>query len=148
MRYSLAEEEWRVTAVHPYVPYMGKSMETGAALSGIFEPVPCQAPGGVHLAMYQAGRLAHPYYEMNSLQCEWLENKWWVYETTFTKPELLGRRILLVFDGVDYEADIYLNDQWLGAHTGMYEGFSFDITELFARHHTFTLKVLIKSAPD
>lgn len=36
----------------------------------------------------------------------------------------------LHFDGVDYFADVYLNGSHLGHHTGYFERFSFDVTDL------------------
>ena len=36
----------------------------------------------------------------------------------------------LHFDGVDYFSEVYLNGQMLGKHTGYFEPFSFDVTEV------------------
>jgi hypothetical protein len=42
----------------------------------------------------------------------------------------MNGRVLLHFGAVDYEATVYLNGQELGAHSGGYQSFSFDITKL------------------
>ncbi len=146
--YDLGQEKWELTGTAPYVPLLGNSIETGGALQGITPWMEASVPGGAALALYRNGWIEKPYYEMNSLKCEWVENKWWLYRTTFRKPDLHGSVYKLVFQGIDYDAMIYLNDQLLGEHEGMYEPAVFDITEQFNACETFNLKVLIKHAPD
>jgi beta-mannosidase len=43
--------------------------------------------------------------------------------------QLSGKVVQLVFDGVDYTADVWLNDQYLGFHEGYFQPFSFDISK-------------------
>src|SRR5204863_8761583 len=40
-----------------------------------------------------------------------------------------GRRVLLHFGAVDFEAKVWLNSATVGNHRGGYDGFSFDITD-------------------
>lgn len=56
------------------------------------------------------------------------------YSTTLEAPEAwVGKRILLHFDAVDWEASVFLNGELLGTHTGGYTGFSFDVTEALSQ---------------
>lgn len=56
------------------------------------------------------------------------ERAW--YRRTFTVPRAWqGRRVLLHFGAVDWEATVYVNGREVGTHRGGYDGFSFDITE-------------------
>lgn len=148
MRYSLSQEKWRLKGTDSYVPLRDRSMETGQVLRGITPWIDCQVPGGVALELYRAGWIEYPYFELNSLKCEWIENRWWIYETTLKRPNLQGTRYKLLFHGVDYHAYIYLNNQLLGEHEGMYESFSFDITEEFLKSEELKLSVVIRHAPD
>lgn len=51
------------------------------------------------------------------------------YRRHFDVPApLQGRRLLLHFEAVDYEAHVSLNGRYLGCHKGGYTGFCFDIT--------------------
>ena len=51
------------------------------------------------------------------------------YRRTFTIPQnWRGQQIKLNFGAVDYEAQIFVNGQSVGTHTGGYEAFSYDIT--------------------
>ncbi|MBN1514136.1 MAG: hypothetical protein JXB13_19115, partial [Phycisphaerae bacterium] len=52
------------------------------------------------------------------------------YRRTFEVPTAwAGKRILLHFDAVDWEAEVFLNGQSLGIHKGGYDQFSYDITD-------------------
>jgi beta-galactosidase/beta-glucuronidase len=56
------------------------------------------------------------------------ENVLW-YSRTFTVPPAWkGKKVLLHFGAVDWEADVWVNDIKAGNHTGGYTPFSFDIT--------------------
>ena len=57
------------------------------------------------------------------------DNLLW-YERTFTIPaKWANQRVMLNFGAVDWSADVYVNDIFVGNHTGGYAPFSFDITE-------------------
>ena len=56
------------------------------------------------------------------------ENLLW-YERTFTIPaKWANQRVMLNFGAVDWSADVYVNDIFVGNHTGGYTPFSLDIT--------------------
>ena len=65
------------------------------------------------------------------------------YQRSFTVPkDWKGRRVLLHFGAVDWQADIWVNDIKAGTHTGGYTPFSLDITDaLRAGENTLTVKV-------
>ncbi|MBQ6019189.1 MAG: hypothetical protein IJL26_03320, partial [Clostridia bacterium] len=55
------------------------------------------------------------------------------YRRAFSVPEAWnGRRILLNFGAVDYSCEVFINGISVGAHTGGYLPFSFDITDFLA----------------
>ncbi len=57
------------------------------------------------------------------------EQRLW-YKRTFTAPDLTGgKRLLLHFQAVDFEATVFVNNTMLGQHKGGYDAFSLDITE-------------------
>ncbi len=57
------------------------------------------------------------------------KKEWW-YLRSFSSPRVgPGRQVRLVFDGVDYFADVWLNGIKLGSHEGAYTRFWFDVTE-------------------
>jgi hypothetical protein len=58
------------------------------------------------------------------------ENQRLWYRRTFDLPKSwLGRRLLLHFGAVDFEATVWVNGRNIGQHRGGYDAFTFDITE-------------------
>lgn len=52
------------------------------------------------------------------------------YRKLFTVPtEWTGKRILMHFDAVDWESEVFINGVSKGIHKGGYDGFSYDITD-------------------
>ncbi|MFB9324740.1 glycoside hydrolase family 2 protein [Paenibacillus aurantiacus] len=124
-------------------------MEIGNELMGVTEWIPATVPGGVHQDLFRAGLINDPYQDLNSMQCEWVENRWWVYRTRIAIPFLNPEeRAELVFKGLDYEAIITLNGIKLGEHAGMYEPAVYDVTEVIRGREFAELQVIFKQAPD
>lgn len=63
------------------------------------------------------------------------------YRRTFTLPaDFAGARTFLHFGAVDYYAEVYINEQRVGSHTGGYTSFALDITDyLTAGENTLSL---------
>lgn len=63
----------------------------------------------------------------------WGENRFhigygWYRKTLTIKPEWIGKKIFLDFEGVFQECELYVNGKPAGHHQGGYTGFEFDIT--------------------
>ncbi|QGQ97762.1 hypothetical protein EHS13_24170 [Paenibacillus psychroresistens] len=148
MEILLNELNWELKGYYPWVPYLQKSVETGLELNGVTHWIPATVPGGVHYDLYRAGLIPHPHQDMNSLLCEWVENRWWLYRAQLTIPEFSKHKLELVFKGLDYRATIYINNVELGKHEGMYHPAVFDITDKVSQGESITLEVLFEHAPD
>ncbi|MBR4204408.1 MAG: hypothetical protein IKQ92_02930 [Clostridia bacterium] len=139
--------DWTVAGSWPWTVMQGASVETGAKFSAVTPRVPARVPGSVYDDLRRAGVIPDPYFEMNSLLCEWVANRFWSYMTSFPMPETGGRRVRLVLEGIDYHAHVYLNDRKIAEHTGMYAPLTVDVTEVL-REEENTLTVVLESAPD
>ena len=65
------------------------------------------------------------------------------YRTNFSaSPSRDGQRIFLVFEGVDWEAQVWLNGKRLGTHRTYYEPFRFDVTDLLEENNTLAVRIL------
>ena len=67
------------------------------------------------------------------------------YSREFTVPkQWKGKRLLLNFGAVDWKTEVYVDGKLAGEHTGGYDPFSFDITDLLAKgkKHNLTVKVI------
>jgi beta-mannosidase len=103
-----------------------------------YEPAdafPARVPGIVQAALLEAGRIEDPYWEMNNERILWVERKEWWYFRRFRLPADLppavlrgGGRVELVFEGLTYHADIWLNGAALGSFSGMFLRRFLDVT--------------------
>jgi beta-mannosidase len=106
-------------------------------------------PGSVLDDLWRLGEVPNPYEGLNSLACEWVPQRDWVYRKQFKlDAALAGKRIWLVFKGVDYCGHFYLNGTLLGAHTGMYTPATFEVAHLLTDDGENTLAVAIEHAPQ
>jgi hypothetical protein len=66
---------------------------------------------------------------------EWVapNQRLWYRRTFATPPVANGQRLLLNFGAVDWEAEVFVNGTRVGAHTGGYDPFTFDITGALKR---------------
>jgi beta-mannosidase len=105
-------------------------------------------PGDVYTDLWKAGRIEDPYYGRNLEKAKWLMEREWWYTTQFALPkEMSGKRIRLVFEGVDYECDVWFNGSRLGSHQGMFSGFGFDVTRIVHWHKENRIMVRIAPPP-
>lgn len=149
MKINLNNLKWQIKGFWPNVPFLGKSIELGNPLLGVTDWIDATVPGGVHFDLLKSGIIEDPDYEMNSLKCEWVENRWWMYKTTFKIDNtLLNKCINLIFKGVDYKAHFYLNGEKLGFHEGMFEEVRFDISKQVRFGEENEIQVLIENAPE
>ncbi len=65
------------------------------------------------------------------------------YRTTFpARPPAAGQRLWLCFDGVEWEAQVFLNGELLGKHIIYYEPFRFDVTDKVRGTNTLAVRVI------
>ena len=71
------------------------------------------------------------------------------YVRSFAPPrDWKGKRLLLHFGAVDWQAEVWVNGQKAGIHTGGYTPFSFDITDLVNMSGEQELKIKVLDASD
>lgn len=106
-------------------------------------------PGSVQNDLWKLGEVEDPYYEQNSLKCEWVSQRSWLYKKKFNlKPDYEGKRIQLVFKGIDYSGHFYFNGVYLGSQQGMFHRVIFDISDLAFFDQENVLVVALEPSPS
>lgn len=113
-------------------------------LAGLWDFMPAQLAPAAQYLPNAAGRgwtsirvPANWYKEGRELQgAAW-------YRRRFDLPaDITDKMLRLVFDGVDYAADVWLNGQYLGFHEGYFQRFDFDVSSaLKATDNTLVVRV-------
>ena len=94
-----------------------------------------RVPGDVYTDLWKAGVIDDPYFGRNSVRAQWVQQYEWWYSLQFDMKELPKDEIVeLVFEGVDYSCEIWLNGHNLGKHEGAFSKFSFDVTNYLRTH--------------
>ena len=65
----------------------------------------------------------------------------WYRKRFRTKLPESDKRVFLVFKGVDWRADVWLNGKKVGRHSVYFEPFRFDVTELIQEENTLAVRV-------
>lgn len=102
-------------------------------------------PGTVLTTLVEQGVYPDPYYGLNNLYIpETLCRQNWWYRVSFDSPEIVpGEEYTLLFNGINYKAEVWLNGTPLGNIAGAFTRASFRITDLLDKHGENILAVKI-----
>ncbi|KAJ5096428.1 Glycoside hydrolase [Penicillium alfredii] len=104
-------------------------------------PVP-SVPSVVQQDLIANQKLEDPFVGFNELKARWVNEKSWVYRTTFQKPATpAGATIALVFDGLDTFATVKLDGQIILHSDNMFIGHRVDVTTSLEADSEHTLEV-------
>ena len=107
-------------------------------------------PGTVLRTLVDQGVYPDPYYGLNNLSIpEDLCRKDWWYRCSFDlSEEMLAKKSLeLIFNGINYKADIWFNGQKLGSIAGAFIRGRFDITGLAAAENRLAVHIYPPANP-
>ena len=110
--YDLSQLDWKLTGWHPnYWRFPGMNPDVPA--------LPARVPGSVQAALRDAGIIPDWNVGLNSRQCEWVENRDWLFEAELpvewtSRP---GRKLLRC-DGLDYQGVLLVNGKEAGRFRG------------------------------
>lgn len=106
-------------------------------------------PGTVLTTLVDQGVYPDPYYGLNNLAIpDTLSRMQWWYRISFDSPRnTAGNRVRLLFNGINYRSEIFLNGKKLGNTAGAFIRAEYDVTDLLKSDGKNVLAVLV-SPPD
>jgi len=111
--------------------------------------IPARVPGSIQSDLEAAHLLKPLWYGIGDPRLDDVARKDWWYRVDFVLPqESQGKRVRLVFDGVDFECEVWLNGQRLGNHAGQVGRFGFDVSQFLRQGELNRLAVRVKRAPE
>jgi beta-mannosidase len=86
-------------------------------------------PGDIHQGLIAAGRIKEPLVGLNSFDCRWTESRsWWFRKTFECSPDWLEAEIIeLEMNGLDSNAEIFVNGDLVGEHYSAFYPFVKDV---------------------
>lgn len=87
-------------------------------------------PGDVYSDLHRSNEIDDPLFGRNMHKAKWAaEYEWWYCHRFAVTETMKNKKIRIVFEGVDYSCEVWLNGTYLGRHEGMFSSFEFDITD-------------------
>lgn len=121
----------KIDPAHPLPEYPRPQMvrTEWLSLNGIWEFQSGSTDDAVPVGKLLSGKILVPYPAESALSGVMKHDDRLWYRRKLTIPAAWkGKHVLLHFEAVDYEAEVYLNGKRIGTHKGGYDAFSFDIT--------------------
>lgn len=132
-----AEQAATIEASAGTLPVVSTQIESEAAVNADrttgAQSVDCwftaDLPCDVRMPLIAAGRMADPVIGDHCFAGDWIENRSWWMRNVFAiaHDPLIWDEAQLVLDGLDAEAQIWLNGVWLGRHRTAFAPFSRDV---------------------
>lgn len=90
---------------------------------------PARVPGDVHLDLMRAGVIPDPNIRMNFKECRWIGDHTWSWHRDFPASPAPGKKFELVFDGLAYVAEIFVNGTLADKHKTMHRPCRLDVSK-------------------
>ena len=119
----LTSQDWTLSGWHPHLWQVSKSMELGERQDAEIKAIPVAVPGSVQLALKNAGIIPDWNYGVNARQCEWVENRHWIYKVEIPDGSPADDYDL-VCEGLDYSGWILLDKKIIGEFCGSFHPIS------------------------
>jgi beta-mannosidase len=105
------------------------------------EPLKANVPGTVHTDLLGNKIIPDPYFGTNEHDLQWIGEKDWIYQTTFSpdKKLLNQKEVWLVLDGLDTYADVFLNGALILQADNMFRQWRIPVKEKLKNQNTLTI---------
>ncbi len=148
----LSTLEWTLCGYTPYLWEFEKSFAIMGPISSVdIGPIPVKVPGSVQQALLDAGIIRDWNVGVRSRDCEWIENRHWIFRTRLPDEWIregtaLKRAFQLACFGLDYSGWIYVNGQQVSAFKGTHVPHVFDISD-FLNESDNALEIIFDLPP-
>ncbi len=116
--------------VHPEYPRPQMVRPEWQNLNGLWQLTVAEPEANPPVGKDLSKRILVPFPVESALSGVMRSAEWVWYRRTFEVPkDWSGQHVLLHFQAVDWQAEVFVNGMELGIHRGGYDAFTFDVTE-------------------
>jgi beta-mannosidase len=141
----LSGSDWRI---HDDADGTGLQQQMPTADSAAPGWIPAAVPGNIQADLEAAHLLEPLWYGLGDPRMHDAAGKdWWYRKDVAVPNDFAGKRVTLVFDGVDHQCDVFFNGRKIGNNAGMYKRFWFDVSGAVQAGRVNRLAVRIARMP-
>ncbi|MBO4513861.1 MAG: hypothetical protein J5746_13975 [Victivallales bacterium] len=113
------------------------------------DAMPATVPGCDRSVLLENKEIDEPYYGRNADRSRWPEEFEWAFRKEFTLPGEWRecRHISLKIHSAGYKAVAFLNNEYLGERTGMFQAWTYDVSKEILREGKNVLTLIFEPAP-
>ena len=147
-RILLTQRSWQLCGWRPFAWQIGRSMEIGMTMRSDIAPVPARVPGSVQAALVSAGLIKDWSRGLDSLGCEWVENRHWEFFTEIAAGAIAaGESVTLCADGLDYSGWILVDGKIAGEFSGALKVHRIDLSAALGDGKAHQLSIVFDEPP-
>ena len=144
--YNASNLEWKLWGFNPESWRWSMNSITDKPNS-VVRGIPITIPGSVQLALRQAGIIKDWNIGLNHQDCEWVENRNWVFSTKIPDDWLQkNKQINLICNGLDDNGVVLVNGKEAGQFNNSFIPFTFDLNP-FIKDSNNTIQVVFNPPP-
>lgn len=91
--------------------------------------LPIHVPGDINASLLEHGKVPNPHYDTQARELYWITAKEWWYALSFDADADTSGKTVLVLEGVDGIADIWLNGEYMGIMKNAFYHHRFNIRD-------------------
>jgi beta-mannosidase len=127
--YDLSQLDWQLAGFVPEQWRFDKLGDIAASAFSDIPAIPAIVPGSVQASLREADIIPDWNAGLDARQCEWVENRQWVYQVKLPAKWLKDSgQVRLRCAGLDYRGWIYVNGHEVDAFRGSFIPYTFDLT--------------------
>ncbi len=148
-RINLFEKSWQLCGWRPFAWQIGRSMEIGMSLRADVAPIPTRLPGSVQSALLAAGLIKDWSHGLDSLHCEWVENRHWEFFAEIEAGAIAdGQPVTLCADGLDYSGWILVDGKIAATFSGALKPHRIDLSAALGDGKKHVLGLVFDEPPS
>ena len=145
---SLSQLDWTLQGWRPFAWRLSKRIETQQAGVADIGPLPARIPASAQQLLLEAGLIQDWNIGMNSLACEWVENRHWDFSACIPADLLpTDQPIILDAPGLDYAGWILVDCVEATRFEGALLPHRFDLTQALGDGNEHLLSIVFEEAP-
>ena len=139
-------KNWKLRGYFNCDPFFARSRETNAMTRGVTFDMDVTTPHDIYADLEKNGYIEDPYFGLNSMKCEWVASRWWLYYTEI-ELDVLFEHMEIVLEGVDGNAHVLVNNTEIGYLDNSFITFTFDAAP-YLQVGKNEIRIIVENAPN